>query len=161
MPQRRARLRRPPASADLLRSVHQSRAHRSGGLPTIRRVFGEGALNHFSNLLRNVGGTLAQWNYLTFKYGLDGTGNVVMSAEIERSITGQQAIRRHADCIDVRSGTNVTKISDLFWRHVGKGSCHVASHRDTAHSGLGEAFRQSEIGEFGNVIRRRAANEDI
>src|SRR5712671_6332930 len=124
----------PLFRASNLDSVHKGSAHGGGGLPAVRRVFGEGALDYFSHLLRNVGGSLAQGNDLSFKYGLNGTGDVVMGAEIQRRIAGQQAISGHANSIDVRSGPNVTKIPDLFRRHICESSRHVAGHRDAAHS---------------------------
>ena len=72
--------------------MHQRRAHGGGRLPTVRGVFGEGAFDHFSYLLRDFHCSLAQRNYLTFKDGFDGSGNVIVGTEVQRRIAGQQAI---------------------------------------------------------------------
>src|SRR5258706_2800977 len=98
MPRRRARLRRPyspqerkmfrpdlhlSTSVNYLHGMHQCGAHGGGGLPTVRRILGESALDYLSDLFRNLGGALAQWNYLTFKYGLDGPGDIVVGTQIQ------------------------------------------------------------------------------
>src|SRR5258707_14304837 len=111
MPQRWARLRRLYStgkekcfdriytvnSVAYLYGMHQGGAHGGGGLPTVRRVFGESALDYLSDLFRNFGGAPAQWNYFAFKYGLDGPGDIVVGTQIQCRITGQQAVSRHSN----------------------------------------------------------------
>src|SRR5258708_39203181 len=68
----------PVNLVEYLDGMHQRRPHGGGGLPTVGWVFGEGAFDHFSDTFRNVGSALAQRNYLTFKYSLNRSGNVVI-----------------------------------------------------------------------------------
>src|SRR5258708_1100796 len=124
----------PVNLVEYLYGMHQRRPHGCTRFPTFASVFGEGAFDHFSDAFRNVGSALAQRNYLTLKYRLNRSGNVVIRPEIQRRITGQKAVGRHANRVDVRSRTHVAKVSDLFRWHVGESSGHVAGHRDAAHA---------------------------
>src|SRR2546427_10153220 len=83
------------------RRVHQRRAHRGGGLPAVRGVFGEGALDYFGDSARHVGGALQEWNNLAFEDSSHRGGDVVGRAEVERRVAGEQAVCGHADRVDV------------------------------------------------------------